>query len=87
MGDEPNGDAGPASGARPEGSRRDPERTRVDLQRWLSTKLPSDAAPTVDDVRVPEMNGMSSETVLFDATWSEGSERATRQLVAPEIGW
>ncbi|MFF2028037.1 hypothetical protein ACFVW2_40515, partial [Streptomyces sp. NPDC058171] len=56
--------------ARPSDSRRDPEVLREALQRWLAAQLPSDAAPEVTHVHLPDANGMSSETILFDATWS-----------------
>ncbi|MBV6759310.1 phosphotransferase family protein [Rhodococcus opacus] len=56
--------------ARPSDSRRDPEVLRAALQRWLATQLPADTAPEVTHVHLPDANGMSSETILFDATWS-----------------
>ncbi len=67
--------------ARPEESRRDPEQTRVDIERWLARTLPDGAEPRVDAVHVPERNGMSSETVLVDASWIEDGERRERPLV------
>lgn len=68
--------------ARPESSRRDPEATRVDLQRWLAATMPEVADPEILGVTVPESNGMSSETVLIDARWTDGGERIERGLVA-----
>ncbi len=68
--------------ARPAESRRDPEATRVDLESWLAGRLPSGAEPVVGSVTVPDSNGMSSETVLVDATWTEDGERTDRRLVA-----
>ena len=68
--------------ARPAESRRDPEATRVDLESWLAGRLPSGAEPVVGSVTVPDSNGMSSETVLVDATWTEDGERSDRRLVA-----
>jgi aminoglycoside phosphotransferase (APT) family kinase protein len=56
-------------------SNRDLERTRVLLEQWLAAKVPT---PTVSDLVAPEANGMSSETLLFDATW----DGLTRRLVA-----
>jgi aminoglycoside phosphotransferase (APT) family kinase protein len=54
----------------------------VQLQRWLARRLPREAGPVVHDVETSAATGMSSETVLFSATWSEGGERATSRLVA-----
>ncbi|MEI7887532.1 MAG: phosphotransferase family protein [Actinomycetes bacterium] len=70
-----------AQAARPDLSRRDPEQTRVDIQIWLSAKLPAGSEPEVDEVHVPESNGMSSETVLVDASWVVDGERVDRPLV------
>lgn len=71
--------------ARPEESRRDPNVTAVQLRAWLASMLPEGSDPTVESVTVPESNGMSSETVLFEATWidvaGEG-DRSTHELVA-----
>ena len=69
--------------ARPTDSRRDPEVLRDALQRWLAAQLPADAAPEVTHVHLPDANGMSSETILFDATWTR--TRFTRLVarVAP----
>ena len=71
-----------AEAARPSSSRRDPEATRRSLEVWLAATLPQGADPEVLQVRVPEANGMSSETVLLDARWTEGGERVERALVA-----
>lgn len=76
-----------SSGARPESSRRDPEQTGVDLQRWLVSKLAAGSEARVDAVHVPDSNGMSSETVLVDASWRVDGERVEQPLVvriAPE---
>lgn len=78
------GDTGPEidhSAARPDESRRDPERTRVDLEAWLRRRLPA-ADPAVERVEVPSTNGMSSETILVDAVWDEGAGRTPQDLVA-----
>lgn len=68
--------------ARPGESRTDPAELAARLQRWLRTKLPADAEPEVTDVRVPDANGMSNETVLFDALWRENGDRERHPLVA-----
>lgn len=41
------------------------------IERWLATRLPDGAEPVVCDVVKPEGNGMSSETVLFAAHWTD----------------
>jgi aminoglycoside phosphotransferase (APT) family kinase protein len=71
-----------SAAARPEESRRDPDATREQLQAWLVSTLPAGSEPVVDSLKVPESNGMSSETVLFDATWTTEGERSTHHLVA-----
>ena len=68
-------------------STRDPAELRTKLQAWLADQLPPDAGLQVGDVRIPSTNGMSSETVLFDATWTEEGEshaRAFAARLAPE---
>lgn len=57
--------------ARPSDSRRDPELLREALGKWLAAQLPDAAAPVITRVQLPEANGMSSETILFDAAWGD----------------
>lgn len=54
---------------RPKTSTRDLAETRSALQTWLARQLPAGAEPTVSELQAPPTNGMSSETILFDATW------------------
>ncbi|MFC9787532.1 phosphotransferase family protein [Rhodococcus sp. NPDC127528] len=68
--------------ARPGESRKDPEQLRVRLQEWLGSILASEAEPEVTSVEVPAANGMSNETVLFSATWTEAGQRTEHHLVA-----
>ncbi|MDG3009061.1 phosphotransferase family protein [Rhodococcus sp. D2-41] len=68
--------------ARPHDSRNDPELTGTRLQQWLAGQLPAEASPAVTDVQVPEANGMSNETVLFDGQWSENGTLTHHPLVA-----
>lgn len=72
----------PADVARPQTSTRDPQVLRAQLQSWIATVLPADADPEVGEVTVPQGNGMSSETLLFDATWTSEGARETHELVA-----
>ncbi len=79
--EDENGAEISSAAARPDESRRDPERTRVDIQAWLTTTLGEGAEPEVSRVTVPESNGMSSETVLVDASWLTDGERVEHPLV------
>jgi aminoglycoside phosphotransferase (APT) family kinase protein len=51
---------------RPKTSTRDLAATRDALERWLATKV---GDVTVGELHAPPTNGMSSETILFEATW------------------
>ena len=68
--------------ARPGESRNDPAEMRRSLEGWLATVLWRGSKPSVTSVEVPAANGMSNETVLFDATWIEDGIRAEHRLVA-----
>lgn len=70
-----------AETARPDESRRDPDRTGRDLEAWLAGLLEVGAKPEVTSVHVPESNGMSSETVLVDASWRGPGGRENHELV------
>lgn len=63
-------------------SSRDLEQLRVDLERWLATKLPAGANPLVPELTATSANGMSSETLLFQATWTEAGAPRSERLVA-----
>lgn len=68
-------------------STRDLAETRERLERWLARQLPSGAAPVVADLQAPAANGLSSETLLFDASWNDaGTARrhAFAARVAPD---
>lgn len=69
-------------GERPTTSTRDLADTARRLQRWLADRLPVGSEPELSDVVVPEGNGMSSETLLFTATWRDGGERSAHRCVA-----
>ncbi|GAA4487272.1 phosphotransferase family protein [Rhodococcus olei] len=68
--------------ARPGESRKDPEHLRGRLQEWLRSILEAGADPEVNSVEVPAANGMSNETVLFSASWTEAGQRTEHRLVA-----
>lgn len=52
---------------RPRVSTRDHDLLRIEIQRWLGTRV---SDPSVSALVVPPTNGMSSETLLFDASWT-----------------
>jgi aminoglycoside phosphotransferase (APT) family kinase protein len=63
-------------------STRDLTRTRDLLQRWLGDHLTPGAEPTISALVAPAANGMSSETLLFDATWTDDGVRRQEAMVA-----
>jgi aminoglycoside phosphotransferase (APT) family kinase protein len=52
------------------------------LANWLASKLPDALGITVTDVQVPGAGGLSNETVLFTANWSEADGEHSQGLVA-----
>jgi aminoglycoside phosphotransferase (APT) family kinase protein len=70
------------SGERPTTSTRDYEQLRVQLESWLRERVPGSS---VSELIVPESNGMSSETVLFDlAVPGEDEPRRLVARIAPD---
>ncbi len=71
---------------KPKTSTRDLDDVHARLTAWLVAQLPYGAAPEIGALSRPTSGGMSSETVLFDATWNEegdqGGSRRCRSLVA-----
>ena len=63
-------------------SSRDPEVLRARMEAWLARRLPPGADPRVPEVTNPSTNGMSSETLLFDARWTEGGATREGRFVA-----
>lgn len=62
---------------------------RLALQDWLAKQLPAGADPRIPALSSSAATGMSSETVLFPATWTDGGEQRTEDLVcriAPHPG-
>jgi aminoglycoside phosphotransferase (APT) family kinase protein len=64
---------------RPRTSTRDPAALERALESWLAGKLPG---ARVASISVPESNGMSSETVLFEVTWSDDEGTRSRRCAA-----
>lgn len=72
----------PGAGARPKTSTRDPEELRERIERWLVHRLPEGSRPRITKLDIPSSNGLSSETVLFETTWSDGARERHEELVA-----
>jgi aminoglycoside phosphotransferase (APT) family kinase protein len=66
---------------------RDPDVTRKRLQGWLQGRVSDSRDVTVTAVQTPAANGFSSETLMFEAGWTEpdGAQRSERLVakVAP----
>jgi aminoglycoside phosphotransferase (APT) family kinase protein len=52
-------------------SSRDPEILRGRIERWLATVVDPTDGPTVGELSGTDANGMSSDTVFFDARWTD----------------
>ena len=63
-------------------SSRDVENVRRGLQHALSVHVPEGRDHTVDSIAGTSATGMSSETLLFDASWVESGQRRVERLVA-----
>lgn len=63
-------------------STRDSEAVAASLETWLRHRLGTTPDPRVVSVAGTSANGMSSETLLFDAEWSDDAGRAVHHLVA-----
>ena len=66
----------------PTRSSRDRGELKVRLAGWLADRLPEGADLFLGDVTSPDGSGMSSETLLFDASWNDDSGRTEHALVA-----
>src|SRR5690349_285688 len=63
-------------------SSRDAGSMRTRLTGWLATVLPEGADPAVVLHSSVQENGLSSETVLLDVTWTESGEQRRGEYVA-----
>jgi aminoglycoside phosphotransferase (APT) family kinase protein len=59
----------------------DRAKARKELERWFTNILPQGAEPELSELIAPTGAGLSSETLLFEATWTEGGERKPVSLV------
>ncbi|MGC0421484.1 phosphotransferase family protein [Embleya sp. AB8] len=73
--------ADPDEVTRPQTSTRDLATVHDQLLAWLTGRLPEGAEPEVSELAAPSGNGMSSETLLFDATWTTAGGRHTERCV------
>jgi aminoglycoside phosphotransferase (APT) family kinase protein len=62
--------------------RRDLDLTRAQLTEWLRGKLAGARALTLGELRGPSETGFSSDTLLFDAEWTDAAGPQRAQLVA-----
>jgi aminoglycoside phosphotransferase (APT) family kinase protein len=60
----------------------DPDIARPRLERWFATRHPEAQNIRIADVHIPSANGMSSETILFDITWTESGQECTQPSAA-----
>jgi len=60
---------------------RDPQESAAQLTAWLKGKVGADDV-VVTDVETPQASGLSNETLLFSATWSEGGQPRGGRYVA-----
>src|SRR3954453_1812462 len=62
-------------------SSRDPAELQAGLERWLTGRLDAAAEPSVVAVQATATNGLSSDTVLFSAEWTDADVRRREELV------
>jgi aminoglycoside phosphotransferase (APT) family kinase protein len=60
----------------------DPAQAQTALTAWLSNVLPTAGDVQVSDVAIPGSSGLSNETLLFSAQWTENSQHHTERYVA-----
>jgi aminoglycoside phosphotransferase (APT) family kinase protein len=62
-------------------SSRDAAATAAAVAAWLETQLPEGASPEVEFSGGSDANGMSSETILADVSWTEDGARRSGSFV------
>jgi aminoglycoside phosphotransferase (APT) family kinase protein len=72
----------PTETARPQTFTRDLEDTRRALEGWLAARRPDADSVRITELAIPTTNGMSTETLLFDAEWTEAGTARVEPLVA-----
>jgi aminoglycoside phosphotransferase (APT) family kinase protein len=73
---------GPPADLKLQRTARDAATVPALLEGWLAGALPAGAEPAVTLHSGIDSHGMSSETLVFDATWTEDGERRTGEYVA-----
>ena len=73
---------GPPADLKLQRSSRDPATVPGLLETWLAGELPDGADPKVTLHSGIDANGMSSETLVFDAAWTEDGEQRLGEYVA-----
>jgi aminoglycoside phosphotransferase (APT) family kinase protein len=68
--------------SRPQTFTRDLEDTRRALESWLAARRPDTNGVRIPQLDIPPTNGMSTETLLFDAVFDEEGVERTEPLVA-----
>ncbi|HEX7740783.1 MAG TPA: phosphotransferase family protein [Marmoricola sp.] len=63
-------------------SSRDVASLKESLEKWLATQLPDGASPQVRFHAGIDTNGMSSETVVLDVTWTQDGQEHLGEYVA-----
>ena len=61
---------------------RDPQESADQLERWLATRLEGASDIKVTNVETPQASGMSNETLLFSASWTDAGGVHDGQYVA-----
>ncbi|MEX1007678.1 MAG: phosphotransferase family protein [Acidimicrobiia bacterium] len=72
----------PETTARPQTFTRDLDATRRALESWLAARRPDARSVVIPQLDIPATNGMSTETLLFDAVFDEEGTERTEPLVA-----
>ncbi|WP_182348168.1 phosphotransferase family protein [Tomitella gaofuii] len=76
-----SGDTDLGEYARPAASRTDTGTLTVALREWLALTLGPEARPRVTDLSVPTEAGMSSDSIMFTASWNGPEGPVDRRLV------
>jgi aminoglycoside phosphotransferase (APT) family kinase protein len=63
-------------------SSREPDALKAGLESWLAHVLPPRSEPEVTAIEGTGSTGLSSETLLFDASWRDGGALCSERLVA-----
>ncbi len=84
---QPDGTGGSGGGVEMDAERittstRDAAQMRDQFERWLQATLPSGSDARVTELTSPQGNGMSSETLLVEAAWTDDGVESTHHLVA-----